>query len=75
MAERQADYRALVKEVRTQLGISQEDLARELGLSFATINRWENGQVQPSRLARNHFQAFCNRMEKRGRLSLASRMK
>jgi len=75
MVEKKTNYRALVKEVRAQLGISQEDLARELGLSFATINRWENGQVQPSRLARNHFQAFCDRMEKKGRLSLASRVK
>ncbi|MBW2037351.1 MAG: helix-turn-helix transcriptional regulator, partial [Deltaproteobacteria bacterium] len=32
----------LVKEVRRQLGISQEALAHELGVSFATINRWEN---------------------------------
>jgi len=42
----------LVKEVRRQLGISQEDLARELGVSFATVNRWENGKSKPSKLAR-----------------------
>lgn len=75
MAEKKTDYRELVKEIRRQLGISQEDLARELGISFATINRWENGQVQPSRLARNQFQAFCDRLEVEGRLSLPNRMK
>lgn len=75
MAEKKTDHRELVKEVRRQLGISQEDLARELGLSFATINRWENGQVQPSRLARNHFQAFCDQMEKVGRLNLSGKTK
>ena len=75
MAEKKPDYRALVKEVRGQLGISQEDLAHEIGVSFATVNRWENGQVQPSRLARNHFHAFCDRMEEEGRLSLPNRMK
>lgn len=75
MAEKQANYRALVKEVRKQLGVSQEELAREIGVSFATINRWENGQVQPSRLARNHFQAFCDRMETEGRLALPKRMR
>ena len=75
MAEKQADYRALVKEVRKQLGVSQEELAREVGVSFATINRWENGQVRPSRLARNHFQAFCDRMEDEGRLNLPEQMK
>jgi DNA-binding transcriptional regulator YiaG len=38
----QPDCPALVKEVRRQLSISQEDLARELGVSYATVNRWEN---------------------------------
>jgi ribosome-binding protein aMBF1 (putative translation factor) len=42
------DYAALVKEVRRQLAISQEDLARELGVSYATVNRWENGQARPT---------------------------
>jgi len=69
------DYHKLVREVRRQLELSQEELARELGLSFATINRWENGQVKPSRLARNHFHAFCDQMEKAGRLHLAGKKK
>lgn len=30
-----------IKQVRSQLKMSQEDLAHELGVSFATINRWE----------------------------------
>lgn len=48
-----------VKYVRTELKLSQEDLARELGVSFATINRWENGNYLPSRLARKAFEEFC----------------
>ena len=48
-----------VKFVRTELKLSQEDLARELGVSFATINRWENGSYNPSRLARKAFEDFC----------------
>ena len=48
-----------VKYVRTKLKLSQEDLARELGVSFATINRWENGNYLPSRLARKAFEEFC----------------
>lgn len=48
-----------VKLVRTELKLSQEDLARELGVSFATINRWENGSYNPSRLARKAFENFC----------------
>ncbi|MFH1674384.1 MAG: helix-turn-helix transcriptional regulator [Pseudomonadota bacterium] len=58
----------LVKDVRRQLGISQEDLAHELGVSFATINRWENGKTTPFKLARVHFAAFCEKMIKQGKL-------
>ena len=50
-----------VKYVRTELKLSQEDLARELGVSFATINRWENGNYQPSRLARKAFEEYCEK--------------
>ena len=49
-----------IKTVRTKLKLSQEDLARELGVSFATINRWENGSYNPSRLAKKAFEDFCN---------------
>ena len=58
----------LVKEVRKQLGISQEELAHELGVSFATINRWENGKTTPFKLARAQFDAFCKKMMKQGKL-------
>jgi len=64
------DYPALVKEVRRQLAISQEDLARELGVSYATVNRWENGQAKPSKLARAQLNAFCERMTEQGMLEL-----
>lgn len=48
-----------VKHVRTELKLSQEGLAQVLGVSFATINRWENGNYNPSRLAQKAFQDFC----------------
>ena len=64
------DYPSLVKEVRRQLSISQEDLARELGVSYATVNRWENGQAKPSKLARTQLDAFCERMQAAGMLDL-----
>ncbi len=48
-----------VKQVRLQLKMTQEDLAHELGVSFATVNRWENGSYNPSRLAKKTFENFC----------------
>lgn len=56
--------------IRQQLAISQEDLARQLGVSYATVNRWENGHSKPSRLARAQLNIFCENMIARGRLVL-----
>ena len=32
-----------------------EDMAHQLGISFATVNRWENGKTKPSKLALKAF--------------------
>lgn len=69
------DLSALFKEVRRQLGLSQEGLARELGVSFATVNRWENAQVKPSKLAMAQFESFCLKMMKQGKLNLPGVLK
>jgi transcriptional regulator with XRE-family HTH domain len=37
-----------LKKERKALGLSQEKLARKLGVSFATVNRWETGKVDIS---------------------------
>ena len=52
------EFSAVVKSVRTRLKMSQEGLARELGVSFATVNRWENSRTKPLRLAQRQFESF-----------------
>lgn len=65
-----SNFPKLLKRVREQLNLSQEDLARELGVSFATINRWENGRTAPFKLARKQFDVFCKKMVEEGKLIL-----
>lgn len=48
-----------VKYVRNQLNLSQKKFADLLGVSFATINRWENSKNEPSQLAKSSFYDFC----------------
>jgi len=72
MAYIKNNYPSLLKKVRKQLGFSQEDLARKLGVSYATINRWENGQVKPSKLAKAQLDSFCRQMVEEGKLRLSS---
>jgi type I restriction enzyme M protein len=43
---------ALLREIRAKLSLSQELLAERLGVSFATVNRWEAGANTPQRAAR-----------------------
>lgn len=50
-----------LKTLRQQYEWSQEDLARMLGVSFSTVNRWENGKSKPSRLAQKEISALIGR--------------
>jgi DNA-binding transcriptional regulator YiaG len=45
------DYPERIKRLRAELGLTQTRLAELMGVSFASVNRWENGQSRPSPLA------------------------
>jgi transcriptional regulator with XRE-family HTH domain len=41
------DIPALVKGLRGRLGLTQEQFAHEVGVTFSTVNQWENGRRRP----------------------------
>lgn len=43
----------LIKAIRLEMGLSQQQLARELLVSFTAVNRWENERTKPNKIARN----------------------
>lgn len=49
----------LMKQIRAFLNISQTEFAEHLGVSFATVNRWENGRAIPNKLAQSKIYDFC----------------
>jgi len=53
------EFSEKIRFVRDKLDMSQEDLARALNLSFATINRWENAKAKPIKITQAAFDAFC----------------
>lgn len=55
------DFSAKIRHVREKLNMSQEDLARALNVSFATINRWENAKTKPIKIVQTAFDAFCEK--------------
>ncbi|MEK6675017.1 MAG: SNF2-related protein, partial [Planctomycetota bacterium] len=46
-----SDFSARIRQFRARLGFTQVELAAHLGVSYATVNRWENGQTKPSPLS------------------------
>ena len=48
-----------VKFVRTKLLVSQEELAVQIGASFATINCWETKNIEQSFLTKALFDKYC----------------
>lgn len=51
-------YGEKIKTLRLQLNMSQEMLARELDVSFATVNRWEKSHTEPSFKAKQKLKEF-----------------
>jgi len=52
---------ARLRQLRARHGLSQEQLARLLGVSFATVNRWETGRTQMSARTRQALADFETR--------------
>lgn len=62
----QPDLAPLVRKLRERLGLTQEKFAAKLGVTFPTINRWENGKAKPSPLALQQVKELLQEMGKDG---------
>ena len=49
----------IILEIRNRLNASQEDLAKMIGVSFATVNRWENGHSSPNKATQLRLYEVC----------------
>jgi transcriptional regulator with XRE-family HTH domain len=49
------DYSQRIRQLRLRFGLTQVSMAELMGVSFASINRWENGQTKPASLAWKHI--------------------
>lgn len=56
----------MVRKLRERLGLTQEKFAAKLGVTFPTINRWENGKAKPSPLALQQVKELLQEMGKNG---------
>ena len=56
-----------VKALRLRLGLTQEDVARKLGLALSTVSKWEQGVTSPSRLALEKIEMIFGKGRKKER--------
>ena len=59
-----------LKHLRKNNGWSQEDLARNLGVSLNTVQRWEMGKNKPSKLAIEKIRPLLNEGVEKAQLRL-----
>ena len=53
------DIPAVLRTIRARLDLTQEQLAERLGVSFASINRWEGGAIKPQKAAQEAIAALA----------------
>ena len=55
------EYKDAIKELRKRMLVSQSELAEILGVSFATVNRWEQGLHQPTFKYKRKIVLLCKK--------------
>lgn len=50
-----------IKRIRRKAFMTQEDFAKEIGVSFATVNRWEKGKAKPNLKAMKLIDEYCKK--------------
>ncbi|MGV8073817.1 MAG: helix-turn-helix domain-containing protein [Syntrophobacteraceae bacterium] len=67
MLSARADLSRLVRELRERTGLTQEKFAAKLGVTYPTINRWENSRAKPSPLALKQIEDLARGLGERGK--------
>lgn len=49
----------LIKKIRSHVNMNQTEFAEKLNVTFATVNRWENGRALPNKLAQDKIYDLC----------------
>lgn len=50
-----------IKKIRQMALLTQEDFAREIGVSYATINRWETSKAKPNLKTMKLIDKYCKK--------------
>ncbi len=67
---KQPEAGGLIQELRLLTGLTQEQFAAYLGVTYCTINRWENGHSRPSPMAMDKIKQKLDEMGEQGKTLL-----
>jgi DNA-binding transcriptional regulator YiaG len=63
---KQPEFGRLIKELRHRTGLSQEGFSLKVGVSYASINRWENCRTMPVQIVVRRVEEVVKDMGDRG---------
>jgi putative transcriptional regulator len=67
----QPEFGQFIYEIRLLMELTQEQFAMVIGVTFPTVNRWENGHTKPSKLAVQQIEALVEKLGDKGQTILA----
>lgn len=50
-----------IKKIRRKAFLSQEEFAKQIGVSYTTVNRWETGKSKPNLKAMKLIDKYCKK--------------
>ncbi|MCF0118106.1 MAG: helix-turn-helix transcriptional regulator [Bacilli bacterium] len=53
------NWSKLLKTIRSNLLVTQVEMAEILGVSFASVNRWETGKFEPTMKIKRKIMELC----------------
>jgi transcriptional regulator with XRE-family HTH domain len=59
------DTATMIRKLRLALGLTQEQFAAKVGVTFSTVNRWESGRRSPSPLAMRRIEELQGHLTQR----------
>jgi DNA-binding transcriptional regulator YiaG len=71
LAIKQPEVGQIIHDLRLACGLTQEQFAPTLGVTYTTINRWENGRSTPSPMAMKLIEQKLDEMGAQGQDLLA----
>ena len=52
-----------IRKIRRRSLLSQDEFAKEIGVAFSTVNRWEGAKAKPNLSAMKSIKEFCHKHE------------